>query len=86
VPSALLQEDCWQALCIEDTALQLWALGQQAPIPREGETLTPINLATWEVEISWIMVLGQPGQTVSQTPSQPVAGCGGIYLLLPGTQ
>jgi hypothetical protein len=31
--------------------------------------LTPVILATWEAEIQRIMVLGQAGQIVSETPS-----------------
>jgi hypothetical protein len=31
--------------------------------------LTPVILATWEIEIRRILVRGQPGQTVQLTPS-----------------
>jgi hypothetical protein len=33
----------------------------------------PIILAMWEAEIR-IAIPGQPGKTVSDTPSQPIAG------------
>jgi hypothetical protein len=37
----------------------------------------PLILTNLETEIRKIMVWGQPGQIVCETPSQPVAGCGG---------
>jgi hypothetical protein len=36
--------------------------------------LTPVILATWEAEISKIVVWGQPRQKFPKTPSQPIAG------------
>jgi hypothetical protein len=41
----------------------------------------PRILAIWEAEIGRIMVLGQRGQKVYETPSQPIkSGCGGVCL------
>jgi hypothetical protein len=34
----------------------------------------PVILATWETEIRKIMVESQPGQKITKTPSQPIAG------------
>jgi hypothetical protein len=38
-------------------------------------------LATWETEIGRIVVPGQPGEKVQETPSQPMARCGSECLL-----
>jgi hypothetical protein len=42
--------------------------------------LIPIILAAWETEMGRIMVWGQTGPRVSQTPSQPIVGLGDVYL------
>jgi hypothetical protein len=41
----------------------------------------PIFLASWEVEIYWIVVGGQPREKVYETPYQPIAGCNEMCLL-----
>jgi hypothetical protein len=41
----------------------------------------PVILVTWEVEMRRITIQGQPGQKVSENPSQPIkAGHGGGCL------
>jgi hypothetical protein len=45
-----------------------------------GLTTVILILPTWEVEIRRIMVWGQPGQKVCETPSQPTAGHRGSHL------
>jgi hypothetical protein len=45
--------------------------------------LTPVILATWEAQIEGMIVPGQSRQKkkkVYETPSQPIAGCGGVHL------
>jgi hypothetical protein len=37
-------------------------------------------LATWEAKIGRITFLGQFTQGIHKTPSQPIAGHGGVYL------
>jgi hypothetical protein len=46
----------------------------------QAQWLMTIIPATWEVEAKRITVRGQTRQKVSKTPSQPIAGCGGVYL------
>jgi hypothetical protein len=38
----------------------------------------PVILATWEAEIRKVVVQCQTGQKVTKTPSQPIAGHGGM--------
>jgi hypothetical protein len=38
----------------------------------------PVILAIWEAEIGRIMIQGQSGQKVWETPTQPIARCGGL--------
>jgi hypothetical protein len=42
--------------------------------------LTPVILATWEVELTRITVWGQPRQKVHKTPSQKMVGSCGMHL------
>jgi hypothetical protein len=46
----------------------------------QEQWLMPEVPTTWEAEIWRTVVQDQPGQNVSQTPCQPVSGCGGSYL------
>jgi hypothetical protein len=43
--------------------------------------LVPAILARWEAEIKKTEVPGQSGKKLTKSPSQPIAGCGGVYLL-----
>jgi hypothetical protein len=40
---------------------------------------TPVILASWEAKIGKIVLSGQPRQGVLETPSQPIAKCGGAF-------
>jgi hypothetical protein len=46
----------------------------------QAQWLKPIILATWEAEVSRIPVQGQLEQKVCKTPSQQMAGCGGVHV------
>jgi hypothetical protein len=39
----------------------------------QTQWLMSIIPVTWEAEIGWLMVLGQPDQKVRETPSQPMS-------------
>jgi hypothetical protein len=42
--------------------------------------LTSLILVTWEAEIGWVTIQGQPWEIVCKTVSQAMAGCSGSSL------
>jgi hypothetical protein len=46
----------------------------------------PVTLATLEARVRRITVEGQSKQKIMETPSEPIAGCGGVRLSSQVTQ